>query len=94
LEEDCDKAYKEKYNELMKKTNALTKHYEVLKDLCDMTAANAPIISRVNELVNQMANVQEELKGKATTDKTVNPVVEPKHRKKGKLCKLFAGMKL
>ncbi|GAN10102.1 hypothetical protein MAM1_0320c09638 [Mucor ambiguus] len=98
LEEDCDKVYKEKYDELVKKTDDLTKHYEVLKDLCDMTASNAPIVSRVNELVNRMAIAREELKGKAIIGKgsnqTESPALEPKQKKKGKLCKLFAGIKL
>lgn len=99
LEEDCERSYKQKYDELAKKTGDLTNHYQVLKDLCDMTASNAPIISRVNDLVNQLAIHQEELKGgKATIDKessqAVNPTPESKQKKKGKLCKFFAGMKL
>lgn len=99
LEEDCDQVYKEKYDELVKKTGDLTKHYKVLKDLCDMTASNAPIISRVNDLVNQIAITQEEMKETTTMDKGPNQIKtpaapEPKEKKKGKLCKLFAGMKL
>lgn len=99
LEEDCDKTYKEKYDKLVEKTSDLTKHYEVLKDLCDMTASNAPIIRRVNDLVNQMAITREEMKETATMGRGPNQIknpaaLEPKQKKKGKLCKLFAGMKL
>ncbi|KAL9553483.1 hypothetical protein MBANPS3_003277 [Mucor bainieri] len=98
LEEDCDQSYKQKYDELAKKTGDLTNHYQVLKDLCDMTASNAPIISRVNDLVNQMAIAQEELKGTPILDRgstqAKTAVLDPKQKKKGKLCKLFAGMKL
>ncbi|CAO0793194.1 unnamed protein product [Mucor circinelloides] len=99
LEDDCGQSYKQKYNELAKKAGDLTNHYQVLKDFCAMTASNAPIISRVNELVNQMAISQEEMKGKTVIDKgpnpTKNPALQPKQTKGGKLLwKLFAGMKL
>lgn len=63
-----------------------------------MTASNAPIISRVNELVSQMAISQEELKDKTIIDKGPNPIknpaLQPKQKKGGRLCKFFTGMKL